>query len=529
MDAKSATPLNARIWPGWLVSFTAAFALYAATANRGAQWQDSGYFILRAVTGELINPLGLALTHPLHYWLSRLAIRIDFLEPAFAITLISSMAGAVAVANLFGCVTALTGNRWAATLAAASLGLANTFWQLSTVTETYTISAAFLTMQCWCLILFVKSAIENISPSPKGAEPIRTSLGGRNLAFLLMFFLNGLMETNHNLALLTTPMLMLAAFWGLSRRAISISLFGAAILLWLVGASPYIALVANEAIRSGDWAGAIRSALFGRSFGDEVLSVTFSWRLMLMSVGFVLLNFPNLLLPAALYGLKRAWSHEHEKCVYRLLMVGFAVHALFAFRYPVSDQHFFFLSTYVFLSLFAGLGFARWITPRAPVVHAAQCTPGPQRKGVVLAAALLILATPAMYAAVPTIGRQVNALEFFKRNKPYRDDYAYLFLPWSVSERSADRLSREAVELAGDSGVIIVEDLMAEYAVRYGVHRSERSGIAVASELPPRQFEEAAAAGRRIVLVPQDRDRPITHSLTGTWRRQGDLYVLEPG
>ena len=35
--------------PTWSAVFLAAFAVYAATANRGAQWQDSGYHILRVV------------------------------------------------------------------------------------------------------------------------------------------------------------------------------------------------------------------------------------------------------------------------------------------------------------------------------------------------------------------------------------------------------------------------------------------------------------------------------------------------
>src|SRR3990172_7525821 len=65
----------------WFAVFVAAFTLYAATANRGAQWQDSGYHILRMVTKEPVNPLGLALSHPLHHWLGRLAVWPNPLDP----------------------------------------------------------------------------------------------------------------------------------------------------------------------------------------------------------------------------------------------------------------------------------------------------------------------------------------------------------------------------------------------------------------------------------------------------------------
>ena len=80
----------------WLLVTAAAFSLYTLTANRGAQWQDCGLFILNIVQGELVNPLGLALTHPLHYWLGRLAIWPGVLEPSFAITLVSSLGAAAA-------------------------------------------------------------------------------------------------------------------------------------------------------------------------------------------------------------------------------------------------------------------------------------------------------------------------------------------------------------------------------------------------------------------------------------------------
>ena len=213
-----------------------------------------------------------------------------------------------------------------------------------------------------------------------------------------------------------------------------------------------------------------------------------------------------------------------------LLFLGLVIHALFAFRYPVPDQHYFFVPTYIFLSLFSGIGFARWTTrPWASDASPHQNTPTLFHNKMIILASLLILATPVVYAMVPALLRHFDALEFFKRNKPYRDDYAYLFHPWSVSEQSADRMSREAVELAGESGVIIVEDRMAEFAVRYRVNRTARSNIAVVAELAPGDFQEAAGAGRAIVLVPHDADQPMTHPLTGTWRREGDLYVLDPG
>ncbi len=517
-----------RIWPGWFGCFATALTLYAATASRGAQWQDSGYFILRAVIGELMNPLGLALIHPLHYGLSRLAVRLDLLEPAYAVTLISSLAGAIAVANVYGCVTALAANRRAALLAAASLALANTFWQLSTIAEVYSLTAALLTAECWCLIVFVKSAVESTRQSSDPPADLQRRLRTRNLAFAGMFFFNGLSLSNHNFALLSIPLLIVATFWAVNRGHISARLIALSVCLWLVGSSPYLGIVATQGLRTGNWRGALNSALFGGSFRDEVLSASVSAQRTLINAGFVLLNFPNLLIPAAVYGLQAIRKSDDFAWLYRLLFLGLVIHALFAFRYPVVDQYCFFIPTYIFLSLFGGMGFARWMSPPSSATARAPSDRGFYRARLMAPAGLLILATPFAYIAVPALARRWDALGYFNRNKPYRDDYVYLFRPWSVLERSADRMSREAVNLAGPSGVIIVEDQMAEYAVRYQVARAGRQ-VTVVDELAPRDLEEAASAGRSIVLVPRDVDQPITLSLTGSWRRVGDLYVLEPG
>ncbi len=76
----------------WLAVFGVFVILFAATANRGPQWQDSGWHIWRVVTHDISHPLGLALAHPLHHWLGRLAVWFNVVEPCFAVTLVSAIA-----------------------------------------------------------------------------------------------------------------------------------------------------------------------------------------------------------------------------------------------------------------------------------------------------------------------------------------------------------------------------------------------------------------------------------------------------
>ena len=479
----------------WLSIFAASFVLYALLANRGAQWQDGGFHILRVVTGQSSHPLGLALTHPLHHWLGRLVVLPDLLEPCFAITLLSGVAGAAAVANTFGCVVALTRNRTAALLAAGSLGLASTFMRMATLVEIYTLTAALLTAECWCVIIYVKT---------RRPQAIRGA-----------FLMNGLGLSNHLLALLTTPVLLVLFAHSYWKGETRIKDAAVAPILWLIGGSLYLTTVLVELIGSGDLGGTIHSALFGHSFAEQVLNLSPSLRLLGISGGFVVLNFPNLLLPAAVWGIFRASRLGVPLHTRWALLGGLILHACFVLRYPVVDQHTFLIPTYVFLAIFGGVGFARLLEqPRTKF-----------RRWAVPAATVLLILTPAFYAITPSMARKLDVLRSVEHRKPYRDDYVYLFTPWAVVERSADRMSREAVDLAGDAGLILFEDPMAESALRYRALRDDKRGVEIMPHTEIRSALDGSDRKRPIVLVPLDRDAPKTDPQAGAWDRMGDLYV----
>ena len=471
--------------------------LYALTAQRGAQWQDSGMHILRAVTGDLYGAHGLALVHPLHHWLARLACLIDFVEPSFAITLISSAAGAVAVANTFGCVLTLSGNRRAALFAACSLAVAHTFWQSATLTETYTLAAALFSAECWCLVVF--------------------AMTHRRAAILAALLLNGLGVANHLLAGLNTPILLAVMLHAVYTRRTSrrVAVGGAG--LWLLGSLPYTALILMTMLRSVDLTGTLHSALFGNSFADAVLNTSLSSRGLLMMIGFVLLSFPNALLPLATCGLIRARRFGLPVVAARALSIALVFQVLFAIRYDVVDQHMLFVLAYVLAAIFGGIGYA--------VVERRS-----RKRSRLLAVAILSLgATPALYAVTPYVARQFDLLRSVARYEPYRDNYIYVLTPWSVIERSAETMSRQAVELAGETGTIVVENDMASFAVRYRAIRAGRTNVRITKEISRAELEDAARTGTPIVIVPRNHGEPRTElpPQLGQWQRVGDLFVLQ--
>ena len=477
--------------------FAAASVVYVATANRGIQWQDSGLHILRVVERQPANPLGLALSHPLHHWMARMFFGSGMFEASFAVTLVSAIAGAAAAANVAGCVLTLTRRPAAAVFAAASLGVAHTFWQLSTVAETYTVTAALLSAECWAIAYYA----------------VRRRPAYLQLALLF----NGLGVANHNLGLLTLPVLAWMAVAALHDRRWSAGDVAVVVCGWLIGASLYIGMALAEWVRTGDLGGTLHSALFGHAFRDAVLNVSLPWRSIGKMLAFVVLCFPNLLLPAAGTGLREIASRRTPRSLALYLFWALAIHGAFVVRYTVLDQHIFALPSYVLLCIAGGVGMSRWTAGGSPRT----------RHRLATASVVLLLGTVLLYAIAPALARRAKVLAGVERHRPYRDDYVYLFSPWGVADDSAERMSREAVELAKPDGVIFVEDSMAAPAVGYGLWRSRWTEIKSISPPTDGALAAAAASVRPLVWVPANTTQPPKSPPMGRWQRVGDLYRLE--
>jgi hypothetical protein len=496
-DAGGAAPDARGPIAGWVIAFVAALMLYGLTATREIQWQDYGALVLRIVRGELISPLGLALTHPLQHWLGRAAVRVLPVEPPHAVALVSALGGAMAVANVFGLTRQLTGSTLAACLAAAGLAVAHTFWHLSTLPESYSLATALLTAELWAL-----------------AQWDRTR---RPRWLALMFLFNGLGFANHNLALLTLPVVGVVLIAAIRSRAAPQTALGWAAAAWLAGASPYLALVAQQAIATGDPGGAVHSALFGKYQG-AVLSRSVPLRATALSVAFSLLSFPNLMLPAGALGAARARRVGVPGLTRRALTAALLIHTLFVFRYDVVDQYTFLLPTYAIIAVLAGVGFAvalrRWA--------------GRGRAVTMSLAAGSIALTPVLYLFTPGLARSAGVLGDQTRNKPYRDDYQYLFTAWGSGDDSAARLSRHAADLAaGPDTLLVVQDGMALFAVQYELWRRGLAGTQIVARADADEVRQALEAGRRVVLVPARADGVPAVPPGGEWRPDGELFILQ--
>lgn len=381
-------------------------ALYALTAQRGPAWQDSGIFQIRILDFDLFGWLGLALSHPLLIVLGKAFSYLPWGPLAWRINLVSAISGAVAAANVALLVRGLCPRPAAAAwIGAGFFALAHATWWLATICESQLVLAALLTLH-WNLLL---SLLRRPSPGIAAMAALTA----------------GLALTAHDMALLAAPGLAGLVVWLWVRRRLGGLGVALAAVGYLAGASGYLLMVAHEASLHG-LGPAVRSALFGNAWQAPVLGA--SVRATGMGVLYVLLDFPNLALPLAVFGILAAR---------RLLPKGggwlgvylLGVYLAFPIRYSVPDQFMFFVPFCALVSVLAGLGAGgltfmgrRWIVP---------------------AAAVSLLLTPAIYAVGPAAWKGLHLPSPGRQDLAYRDTVRYWLSPWKFNEDSAGRFVRQ--------------------------------------------------------------------------------------
>ncbi len=408
----------------WGGVFLAGTLLYGLTCQRTVSWQDSGIFQWRVLEGDLWGDLGLALSHPLYILIGE-AITLPPIGPfAAKLNFLSGLGMAIALANLAGLLNELTG-RWRVALAvAAMMAVAHTAWWLSSLAEVYTLSVAGLTAELWLLAVLIRRP------------------GWKPLCGLAL--VNGLGLCVHNFALLPLPVYVVAAIALMARKRLSWKALPLAIACWLLGAGLYLGMTVELAMRTGDWAGAVRSALFGDLWADQVLNVGKTSTHFLANMAFTGLNFIGAIWLLAIVGLARIRRRVGGSLAACLIAV-FLMHAVFFARYSVPDQFTFFLPTLTMLAVAAGVG-----------LDVLTRKPGRWRKLAWAVVVWSVIAPPVAYAVLPSV-----AARFVPGGgrKPYRNEARYWVVPWKHNERSAQRFARVALDAARPDGVILCENI----------------------------------------------------------------------
>ncbi len=408
----------------YVAVLVAAGAFYGLSCAPGALWQDSGLIQYRVWHHDIEGFLGLAISHPLYYLVAIVAKSVPLGAFAHRVNLVSALAAAVAVANVYLLVRLWLGRNFPAIIAAATLAFSHTFWRHACIAETYTLWTGLFSAGLVVLLQYTRT---------------------RRIGWLYaLALLNGLAIAVHMLA--SIPLLCYAAYVAvlLVKKRVRARHSVVLVFLWIVGALPFACLIVKNMVASGDVLGTLASAAFGHRWQADVLNTSLSWRIVGQNMAFVLLNFPtpNLLLGAVgLYALHRMGPTSAFRNIILVLMLSFFV---FAFRYTVSDRYAFFIPFYCVTCVVIGLG-AETLRSRL------------RRRAVLYAVAAFSLLPVVVYAAAPRAARRLNLQMPTRQNVPYRDDYEYFLQPWKTRYRGAERFAEEALE-AAEAGAVIYAD-----------------------------------------------------------------------
>ena len=405
----------------YFIVLGAALALYIVSCAPGALWQDSGLIQYRVWHNDIEGFLGLAISHPLFYIVAIGAKYIPFGEFAYRINLVSAVAGAVAVANMFLLVRLWLGRNLPAVVAAVTFAFSHTFWHHASIIETYTFWTALFLGELIMLLQFTRT---------------------RRVHYLYWLgLLSGLSISVHMLS--SIPLICYAVFAIvlLLKKEIHIRNLAIIVLLWIAGALPYEYLIIKNLIQTGDLSATLASATFGQRWRPAVLNTSLSMQMLKENFSYILLNFPTpniLLFFAGCFGLSKTSLNRSFRNVVLALT---ALFFLFAFRYTVPDRYAFFIPFYCLVAIIIGFGMDNLQSQKNHKVHS-------------FFVLLFCLLPVGVYAALPLLAEKIQLNIGTRNDIPYRDDYEYFLRPWKTGYKGAELFANEALDLPEDNAVI---------------------------------------------------------------------------
>ena len=422
-------------------------AIYGVSCAPGLLWQDSGLIQYRVLHHDIHGFFGLALAHPLYYWVAFAAKAVPIGDVLFRINLISALAGAMTVANVFLLVRLWLGQTGPAVLAAVSLGLSHTFWRHACIAETYTLWAMFFTCELVLFFLYVKT--EKMS--------FAYALAG----------INGLTVSVHMLGCLSAVCYLAYGLVLARKQRIKPLKLALIAMIWLVGTLPYSSLILQGMIESQDITGTLVSAAFGDRWQDDVLNASVSWRVARENILYIVLNYPTINIALVFIGFFGQFRKQTRQVMLGVLGALVFVFLLFAWRYTVPDRYAFFIPVYCVMALFMGKG-----------LH--DLSKHGNIKLVCLALAFS-LCPVLVYALIPGVLRVQGYSLGTRRNITYRDDLTYFLQPWKTGYQGADRFAQEVFERLNEHAVLYADHTTVAPLVLYQDSHGIRPDVHVVS------------------------------------------------
>lgn len=405
----------------------ASAMLYIATCAPGPLWQDSGMYQYRIWHNDIEGKLGLALSHPLYHIIGIGVKYIPFGEFAYRVNLISAIAAAFTIANLFLLLRLWLGKNTPAVLAAITLALSWTCWQFGSIAKDWTLYLAIFSTELIMLLQYVKT---------------------KRIGFLyLLAFFNGLAIADNMCAVFTLACYLVLWTVFLMRKQITLRHIAIMIALWIMGAVPYEYLVIKNIIQTHNFAATMASVFFGNSWEKNALNVAVSSRIIKENLIFMAYNFPTpniIFFFMGLYGLGKVSPTRGFAGVLGASLLLFFV---FAFRYTVPDRYAFFIPFFCLVSVLVGVGFNSVLAGLAP----------PYRRVLCWAVFILALLPIPVYIVAPVVAEKMHLNLSTRREIPYRNDYTWFLRPWQTGYNGPEQFAKQALSDVEKEAIIIAD------------------------------------------------------------------------
>jgi len=326
-----------------LVLFVATLIVYSVNLCPSLWWMDSGEFVFHATFLGIPHPTG----YPLYIQLGKLLTLLPGIEGPIAVNFFSALMASLTVALLYRVILLLDGEVFASAVTVLLFAFSFTFWSQAEITEVYTLHTFFLTLIMYLLLLARRN-------------------DDRRILFLLSFVI-GLSLTHHMSTVLVLPAVVLFLWMYRREEVFRAGVLFPSLVFLIIGLSVYLFIpmrahlpapfnyprlhgVDPGSVKGFFWlitGRIVKADMLQYGLGDLAKPVTFYFvKLMrdFVYAGFFL----------GVYG--ALCQFRRERGVFYAVLLAFLAYFAFFADYGVSDQHVFFIPSFLFWTVWIGEG-----------------------------------------------------------------------------------------------------------------------------------------------------------------------------
>ncbi len=328
--------------------FSLTFIVYYHNLCRNLYWMDSGEFVFHATVLGIPHPTG----YPLYIQLGKLLTFLPGLTSPFAINLFSALMASMTCVILYRVIMLLEGELLAAATAVLLFAFSFTFWSQAEIAEVYTLQTFFLALMIYLLFKFGASEDRRI--------------------FYLLSFVLGMSFTHHMSTVLMVPALIFFLLVYMRVKFLDLRTILPSLIFFVIGLSIYLFIPMRahlpppfnypglHGVDPGEWSGflwlltgkIVKVDMFEYTLGELGREIGFYFQVLIRD--FVYAGFFLGVLGAVV-------QHNRDRRAFYTILLAFSGYFVFFVNYGVIDKHVFFPLSFLFWSIWIGVGLANLV------------------------------------------------------------------------------------------------------------------------------------------------------------------------